>query len=200
MALQISGPYRVHYGPSVADLGDPKGFDATSLWDALYGAPGAYNLSFKASDVLRHGRGSGPLIGGCLSLLVSLLGTPYDPDYAGTILFWEDVGEPPYRIDRMLTQLRNAGKLDRLRGMLVGSLAGCEPLKGKPSLSLRQILLDRVAPFAFPVVWNVRAGHIPGKITLPLGAPATLSTSRRALAIEPPRAVRAVSKARSARR
>ena len=203
MALQRSGSYRVHYGPSVADLGVPKAFDETSLWDALYGAPGAYNLSFKAADVLRHGRGAGPIIGGCLSLLVSLLGTPYDPDYDGAILFWEEVNEHPFRIDRMLTHLRNAGKLDRLRGMVVGSLTGCEAVKGKPSLTVRQVILDRVAPFAFPVVWNVRAGHIAGKITLPLGAPATLSTSRRVLAIEPPvvyRAYRSVRGKRSARR
>ncbi len=191
MALQRSGPYRVHYGPSVADLGDAKAFDETSLWDALYGAPGAYTLSLRAGDVLRHGSGAGRLIGGCLSLLVSLLGTPYDLDYDGAILFWEEVGEPPYRIDRMLTHLRNAGKLDRLRGMVIGSLTGCEPVKGRPSLTVRQIVLDRVAPFAFPVVWNVRAGHIAGKITLPLGAPAMLSTSRRALTIEPPGAYRA---------
>ncbi|MGH9869432.1 MAG: S66 peptidase family protein [Candidatus Polarisedimenticolia bacterium] len=188
MALQRSGPYLVHYGPTVSELGEPEAFDEGSLWRALYGARGRLDLAFRQADVVRAGRGSGLVMGGCLSLLVSLLGTPYDPDYRDAILFWEEIGEEPYRIDRMLTQLRNAGKLDRLRGMLVGSLTGCEAAAGKPSLAIREILLELAQVATFPIVWNVRAGHMPRKITLLLGSPASLNTYRKEMTYRVPRA------------
>jgi len=187
MALQRGGPYLVHYGPTVSELGEPKAFDERSLWRALYGSRSSFHLTFRQGDVVRAGRGSGVVIGGCLSLLASLIGTPYDPDYRDAILFWEEVNEEPYRIDRMLTQLRNAGKLDRLRGMLVGSLTGCEAPAGKPSLAVRQILLELAQVATFPIVWNVRAGHVPGKLTMLLGSPASLNTYRREMKYRVPR-------------
>ena len=186
MALQRRGPYVVHYGPVVSELGDPAAFDEPSLWGALYGDPSALTIGFRRSDVLRPGRGAGRLLGGCLTLLVSLLGTPHDPDYRDSILFWEDVGEEPYRIDRMLTQLRNAGKLDRLRGMVVGSLTGCEAPAGKPTLTLRRIIQELAQWATFPIVWNLRAGHIARKITLPLGLEASLDTRRLQLRLRSP--------------
>jgi len=187
MALQAKGPYLVHYGPVVSDMGTASAFDERSLWSALYGQPSAFTVPFRASDVVRSGRGAGRLVGGCLSLLVTLLGTPHDFDYRGCILFWEDTGEEPYRIDRMLTQLRNAGKFDRLRGMVVGSLIGCEAPEGKPSLEIREIILDLAQLATFPIVWNLRAGHVPGKITLMMGLEASLRTSRRSMLLRLPR-------------
>jgi muramoyltetrapeptide carboxypeptidase len=181
MALQRRGPYLVHYGPLVSEMGDPRAFDEESLWSALYGRPEAFTIRFRSSDVLRQGTGKGRVIGGCLSLLVSLLGTPHDPDYRGAILFWEEIAEEPYRIDRMLAQLRNAGKFDQIQGMVVGSLTGCHAPAGRPSLDVRRILSDLTARARFPIVWNLRAGHIPGKITLPLGIEATLSSRKRSL-------------------
>lgn len=186
MALQCKGPYVAFYGPMVSELGDPAAFDEGSLWATLYGEPSGFRVPFKATQVLRPGRGAGRVIGGCLSLLVSLLGTPHDPDYRDAILFWEDVGEPPYRIDRMLTQLRNAGKFDRLRGMIVGELNGCDPEAGRPSLGVRQIVRELAQLASFPIVWKIRAGHVPGKLTLPLGLPASLDTSQRTLAFHAP--------------
>jgi muramoyltetrapeptide carboxypeptidase len=187
MALQCKGPYHFLYGPVVSELGDPGAFDETSLWNALYGNPAAYTVPFKSADVLRRGRGVGPMIGGCLTLLVSLLGTPHDPDYRDSVLFWEEIGEEPYRIDRMLTQLRNAGKFDHLRGMVIGSLTRCEPARGGPSLRIKQIVLELVQWASFPVVWNVRAGHVAVKMTLPLGLEASLNTTRRSLRFRLPR-------------
>jgi muramoyltetrapeptide carboxypeptidase len=131
--------------------------------------------------VTRGGRGTGLVIGGCLSLLVSLLGTPWDVPYDECILFWEDIGEAPYRIDRMLTQLRNAGKLDRLRGMLIGSTTDCAPAPGRPSLSLQQVVEEVTAGSRYPIVWNVKAGHLKHRIVLPLGARATIDTAKRTL-------------------
>jgi muramoyltetrapeptide carboxypeptidase len=181
MALQRRGPYLVHYGPLVSELGESGMFDEKSLWGHLRGDPASFPLRFRPSDVLRPGRGSGLVLGGCLSLLVTLLGTPHDPDYRGAILFWEEIGEEPYRIDRMLTQLRNAGKFDHLRGMIVGSLTGCEAPRGKPSLRLRDVILELVQDARFPVVWNARAGHLPRKRTLLLGARGSLDTRRGSL-------------------
>lgn len=181
VALQRQGPYGVLYGPMVGELGDPGAFDDASLWSALRGDAGGMGIGFTSKDVLRAGAGAGRIIGGCLSLLVSLLGTPYDADYRGSILFWEEVGEEPYRIDRMLTQLRNAGKFEGLRGMLIGSLTGCVPAKGKSSLTLRQVFAEVLRGTRFPVVMNVRAGHIARKLTLPLGFPASLDTAARRL-------------------
>jgi muramoyltetrapeptide carboxypeptidase len=186
MALQRTGPYVTHYGPLVSEMGEPAAFDEASLWAALYGEPAAFRIPFKAGDVLRPGRSLGHLIGGCLSLLVSILGTRHDPDYRDAILFWEEVCEPPYRIDRMLTQLRNAGKFDHLRGMIIGSLTGCEPEPGRPTLRIKEIVLELAQLASFPIVWNVRAGHVGGKLTLPLGLPASLNTRQRAIVLHPP--------------
>lgn len=191
MSLQCKGPYHFLYGPVVSELGVPGAFDESSLWDALYGVPAAYTITFRSADVLRRGRGVGPMIGGCLTLLVSLLGTPHDPDYRDTILFWEEIGEEPYRIDRMLTQLRNAGKFDHLRGMVIGSLTRCDPSRGGPSLRLKQIILELVQWASFPVIWNVRAGHVADKLTIPLGLEASLNTTRRSIRFRLPRARRA---------
>ena len=182
MALQRKGPYGVLYGPMVSEFGEPPSFDERSLWAGLRGDLNDPGLVFGKNDVLRPGRGAGRVIGGCLSLLVSLLGTPYDPDYRGGILFWEEVAEDPFRIDRMLTQLRNAGQFEGLRGMLSGSVTGCVPEPGRPNLRLRDIVADVTSRERFPIVWNVRAGHIARKITLPLGFVATLDTTIGGLA------------------
>jgi len=185
MSLQRRGPYMTLYGPTVSEMGEPEAFDETSLKSALRGEAAAFTLPVRPADVLRAGRGEGRVLGGCLSLLVSLLGTPHDPDYRGAVLFWEDVAEPPYRIDRMLTQLRNAGKLDQLAGMMIGSLTECVASAGRPSLSIREAVMEVAGGTRFPIVWNVRAGHVARKLTLPLGLPATLDTRRRAIVFHP---------------
>jgi len=181
MALQSPGPYLCMYGPVVSELSDPGNFREASLRHALEGRPEAFNLEYARRDVVRAGRGAGLVIGGCLSLLVSLLGTPWDRSYDGCILFFEDVAEEPYRIDRMLTQLRNAGKLARLRGMIIGSLTRCLPAPGKSSLTVRQVIEEVTSGSTYPIVWNIKAGHLRRRIVLPLGAHATLDTSRRSL-------------------
>ncbi|MFQ5700682.1 MAG: LD-carboxypeptidase [Acidobacteriota bacterium] len=187
MALQCGSSYLVHYGPVVSELGNRESFDEASLWGALYGDPAAFDLPFRNKDILRPGRAAGRLIGGCLTLLVSLLGTRHDPDYAGALLFWEEIGEPPYRIDRMLTQLRSAGKLRRLRGMVVGSLTGCRAQGREATLPLRRVILDACRDTTFPIIWNVPVGHVKHKRTLPLGLPAVLDTSARSLRVRRPR-------------
>ncbi len=165
-----------YYGPMVADLGDAGRFDESSLWEAVSGDGGLSSRSLGRSTVLRPGTGEGPLVGGCLSLLVSLIGTPWDLPTDGAILFWEEVNEDPFRIDRMLGHLRHAGKLDRLRGMVVGSLVGCEPRNAGGGLSIEEILHTHLKATDYPVVLDLPAGHADAKITLPLGRTARLET------------------------
>lgn len=186
MALQRPGrPYPYRYGPTVAQLGDAKAWHRPSLVEALWLRSDRIAHPLGRSRALRGGRAEGKLIGGCLSLLVGLLGTPWDVPWEGCILFWEDVNEEPYAIDRMLTSLRLAGKLRNLAGMIVGRLAGCEPRKGHPSLRMREIVADAVAGERYPVVMGFPAGHVASKRTLLMGAPARLDTGQRSLVIEP---------------
>jgi muramoyltetrapeptide carboxypeptidase len=169
------------YGPMVLNFNSPgKEFREGSLWRVLERRPGWNRFSFPRRSVLRKGSGEGRLVGGCLSLLVSLVGTRYDLDTAGCILFWEEVDEEPFRIDRMLRHLRMAGKFENLKGMVVGRLHRCEPKAG-PALSLKEILSDHLSGTDFPVVLDFPAGHAPGKVTLPLGLPARLDTRSRSL-------------------
>jgi muramoyltetrapeptide carboxypeptidase len=135
-----------------------------------------------AGDWLRGRGAAGPLLGGCLSLLVSLLGTPWAPRLDGAILFWEEVGEPLYRLDRMLTHLRLSGSLAAIGGMAVGH---CRPVdegaEGAP-LEADQ-LADAVGGFAWPVALGLEAGHEAPNLTLPLGAPARLDPEAGGLVV-----------------
>jgi muramoyltetrapeptide carboxypeptidase len=161
-------------GPMVAELGDARAYRAGALWRCLAGAP--LRLRLARRSVVRHGRASGPLVGGCLSLLVALVGTPHEPPLDGAILFWEEVNEEPFRIDRMLAHLRLAGRLERLAGMVVGSLRGCRARRRADAMPLASILATHLAGTDYPVVTGVPAGHGLRKITLPIGFPARLDT------------------------
>lgn len=117
----------------------------------------------------------GPLVGGNLSLLSDTLGTPYEIDTADKIVLIEEVGEAPYRIDRMLTQLRLAGKLQAAAGFIIAEWTDCEPSDpSRPTLTLRQVLADIIEPLGKPTVFGLAAGHGPGRLTLPLGVPVTI--------------------------
>lgn len=172
------------YGPMVLNFkGAGREFRERALWAALEQRFGWSRFRLAASGILREGTGEGRLVGGCLSLLVSLVGTSYDLDTRGAILFWEEVDEEPYRIDRMLTHLRMAGKFRDLAGMVVGKLRRCVPRGNTPGLPLREILAGQLQGTRFPVVLDFPAGHAPEKVTLPLGLPARLDTSSRRLEI-----------------
>ena len=156
------------HGPMVgADLARGlSAAEARSLVDALAGVPGA---PIPVTDWVRRGSAEGSLTGGCLSLLTATLGTPWAPPLEGAILFWEDVGEPLYRLDRMLTHLRLSGTLTAVRGMVVGHCrATDEPGDGAPGL--RQLLRDATEAFDGPVALGAPAGHGAPNLTLPLGA------------------------------
>lgn len=158
------------HGPMVAtDL--ERGLDAeetASLLGALRGEPVAPRLA----GAVRSGRAEGVLIGGCLSLLTSVLGTPHAPDLRGTILFWEDVNEPPYRLDRMLTHLGLSGILEGVVGMAVGR---CPPAAAAgDGEAWREVVRDSAARVRGPVAWGLPSGHGSPNLTLPLGRAAVL--------------------------
>jgi muramoyltetrapeptide carboxypeptidase len=131
----------------------------------LFGQDGWWDGS--AREVWRGGTAEGPLLGGCLSVLVTTLGTPYEIDTEGAILFLEDVAEKPYRIDRMLNHMKHAGKLDGVRGIVLGPMLDCDG--GEGSRILREIFLDALQDLDIPVVYGIEAGHGTENVVLPFG-------------------------------
>jgi muramoyltetrapeptide carboxypeptidase len=134
---------------------------------------------------IANGKAEGELIGGNLSLVASLLGTPYDVDYNNKILYLEDIGEEPYKIDRMLTELILAGKLEEVKGIILGVFVDCEVKKDKPSfdesLTLKEVFIDRLAELGVPVIYGLSLGHISSKFTLPFGTRAELDTEKQTI-------------------
>jgi muramoyltetrapeptide carboxypeptidase len=166
------------HGPMVAkDWAHDDGVDMAS-WQAALAGTAAWEVNLGAgsgASGLAEGNAEGILYGGCLSILVASLGTPYEIRTAGTILFLEDLGEKPYRIDRMLMQLKLAGKLDGVRGIVFGEMRDCiqSPNQG---YTLEEVVLRIVGPLGVPVAYGVRSGHVTkGNITLPIGVNARLT-------------------------
>jgi muramoyltetrapeptide carboxypeptidase len=134
-------------------------------WDVP--APGA---GLVAARTIRPGRAAGPLLGGTLAILAHLQGTPFAPPLDGAILFLEDVGEKPYRIDRYLTHLRLAGALDGIAGLALGQLTGCDDAGVLAADVVREVALG----LGVPAIEGLPAGHEDANFALPLGARATL--------------------------
>lgn len=140
--------------------------------------------------ILRPGVVSGPLIGGNISLLCATLGTRWQPDFRRAILFFEDLDEVPYRYDRMLTHLLNAGLLQRVAGIAVGINANCKDPKARKAREYRQtleeVLSERLLPLDVPLVTGLPFGHVPHNATLPVGLRATLDANAGDLRLEEP--------------
>ncbi len=141
------------------------------LWDVLRGEVRQWKVAL--GEAVKPGRAEGEIAGGCLSLLVTTLGTPYEIDTRGKILFLEDVGEKPYRIERMLTQLQMAGKLAQPAGVLLGDFTDCA---GEGPRGLKEIFADLFAAADYPVAMGMQAGHGPENLALPLGAAMALDS------------------------
>jgi muramoyltetrapeptide carboxypeptidase len=141
----------------------------------------------RASTIV-PGRAQGRLVGGNLSLVTALMGTPFDIDTAGKILFLEEISEEPYRIDRMMTQLALGGKLSACAGVALGRFNKCEaPMrKGefRVSLSLEQVVRGILEPLKIPTMYGLSIGHIRSKLTVPVGALATIDTEKKTITID----------------
>jgi muramoyltetrapeptide carboxypeptidase len=133
---------------------------------------------------VRGGRATGALAGGNLTLLSTTLGTPYAIETAGRILLMEDIGEDIYRIDRMFTQLRLAGKLQAAAGIVVGECKDCPPPGHESEFSLGEVVDALLGDLGIPVLYGLSFGHTTDQVTLPLGARATLDADRQTLVVE----------------
>ncbi|UVL99033.1 LD-carboxypeptidase [Pseudomonas atacamensis] len=184
LAISRYAGFVTFHGPLLnADLlGDKEPPTVTSFFAMLRGQlksgsvlshPAAYPLS-TVEPGIAHGR----LLGGNLAMIAATLGTPYEIDVEGVILFIEDINEPLYRIDRLLTQMRLAGKLARLRGVLVGDIAGVEVD------ALNRLLKQTFEPLRIPVLSGWRSGHCDPNLTLPLGALVRLDAGKQELLLE----------------
>jgi muramoyltetrapeptide carboxypeptidase len=161
------------YGPMVArELAEGRAaYDRGSLWHGLTGQGAPYASRPEQLRCLRPGAAEGILRGGCLSILAAASGTPWALRPAGepTVLFVEDVNEPPYRIDRMLLQLRASRALEGVRGVVFGEMKGCTPEPGA-DYTLEEVLLEAFDGLDVPVAFGLPSGHASGPIvTLPLG-------------------------------
>lgn len=135
------------------------------------------SVTLRELQVIKQGSATGPIVGGCLTLVVGSLGTPYEIKTDGRILFLEDVGEKPYQVDRLLTQLKLAGRFQKCRGVVFGSLAGSTHPAEDYVKTIRDVLDD----FSGPVVMRFPAGHMAHSVTLPLGVKIALDTKSKAI-------------------
>lgn len=170
----------VFHGPMLsADFSRADGVHLASLQAALSGKP--YTVGAEEGlRILHPGRARGILYGGCLSILVALLGTPYEPQTEGKLLFLEDTGAKPYQIDRMLWQLMQAGKLEGVRGIVFGEMLDCASPGAPPEL-LEEVILRTFADFKGPIVTGLRSGHVSrANVTLTFGVEAELRAAGEA--------------------
>jgi muramoyltetrapeptide carboxypeptidase len=144
-----------------------------------------------ARDVLRAGSARGRLMGGNLTVLVHLLGTPHMPSLSGAILFIEEAGEEAYRIDRLLNHLRMSGAMEGVRAVLVGQMLVPKTRREYPGdRELTAVLRDHLLPLGVPVVVGIPVGHGPVKWTIPIGGTASLDTGSGLVAFDPRPAAR----------
>lgn len=162
------------HGPMLsADFARPDGVHLASLQAAFAGEP--YSVGgAEGLRTLHPGRARGTLYGGCLSILVALIGTPFEPQTEGKLLFVEDVSARPYQVDRMLWQLRQAGKLEGVSGIVFGEMLDCVSPGAPPEL-LDEVILRAFEDFTGPIAIGLRSGHVSrANVTLTIGVEAEL--------------------------
>lgn len=175
-----------YYGPTLARLDGASNYTTSSFRHALMdpgptlvaSAPGCPPIA-----TISDGVAEGPLAGGCLTLLAALVGTPWEVDLTGTILFFEDVDIQPYEVDTALTQLLASGALDGVRGFVVGDHTRCYAPELRESLSVAEVVADLLVPLGLPIITNVPIGHGAHQATLPLGVLAHLDAAAGVLEV-----------------
>jgi muramoyltetrapeptide carboxypeptidase len=180
------------HGPMVAkDFAHPDGVDLES-WQTALGGRDNWQFNFDSNSGVKplvQGSAEGVLYGGCLSMLVESLGTPYEIRTDGVILFIEDVAAKPYQIDRMLMHLKLAGKLKSVRGIIFGEMLDCVRPANLQSFNqgytLEEVVMRVVADLEVPVAYGLRSGHVSHEnITLPFGVGAVLNVGRTGISLE----------------
>ena len=184
LAISRYAGFVTFHGPMLnADLlGDKQQPTESSLFSLLRGQLGsgsllAHPVAYPLTTI-EPGIACGRLLGGNLSMIAAVMGTPFEIDAQGIILLIEDVNEPIYRIDRLLTHLRLAGKLAQVTGVLVGDVAGVD------AVALERLLKQTFAPLGIPVLSGWRSGHCDPNLTLPMGALVRLDAGEKRLVLE----------------
>ncbi len=164
--------------------GHPDGIDPDTealLWSWLDPPADELPLANPGDEpltVVRAGRAAGRLLGGCLTLIAALLGTPYAPDFSGAILVIEDTEEEPYRLDRYLTQLALAGVFEQVAAVLIGDFASCYPPASRTAgPPVEELVGGCVGARRIPILSGLRYGHIRRRCTVPIGAWATVDSA-----------------------
>lgn len=166
------------YGPMVASnfangAGSANGYDRESLLRALTETSNGWSIDL-AGESMCSGSAKGALLGGCLTLIETTLGTPWELDTRGAILILEDRGMKPYQVDRALMHLKQAGKLKTVAGIVLGDFPECEPAAGAEAL--KPIAKRILEPLGVPIAWGAAIGHTPRPmLTLPVGVRAHLT-------------------------
>jgi muramoyltetrapeptide carboxypeptidase len=177
------------HGPMAAkDLaGGEEHYDRETLIKAITGASPLGEIRSNKTEMLHRGAGgrvTGRLLGGCLSLIAAMMGAPDELDARGSILFLEDTATRPYAIDRMLQQLKLAGKFDGVRGIVFGEMIDCVQ-HADQGYRIQDVLAECTADLNIPVMFGLPSGHSPrGNLTLPLGVTATLDADLGALSVD----------------
>ncbi len=174
------------HGPMAADFG--TAYDRQNLLKVLSSKTAFGKVPFPKGmrpKFMRPGKAAGPLLGGNLSLIVKLFGTPYQPSFEGGILFLEDIGEYPHRIDGYLAQLRLTGVFDQIAGLILADFKDCErPPRARFRMPLKRIFKDFFGCAPYPVALNFPFGHSKNKFTLPLGVRAVLDSKKGSLILD----------------
>jgi muramoyltetrapeptide carboxypeptidase len=175
-------------GPLVNEMGE--GLPQMTL-DSLFHQIGAVksdnSLCCSPLTVVRSGIASGPLFPGCLSIVVTLLGTPFLPDLKGAILVLEDIDEKPYHVDRMLRHLKNAGVFDKISAVVMGKMVKCWPQRSRKDYpKLADLLLEITSSRPIPIYLDLPYGHQPERLTLPIGVRARISPEEGLTLLEDP--------------
>lgn len=173
------------HGPMVSKefaLGKPH-YSKESLQGCLSRTGPGQRLHFPQTDTLRPGKARGKLTGGCLSLLTAGLGTRYELRSTNKILFLEDINVQPYQVDRMLTQLRLAGKLEGVRAFIFGEMLNCT--KSAKAFSLQEVIFNILKGLEVPIWYGLPSGHTStGALTLPFGVEISLDTGEKWFQVE----------------
>jgi muramoyltetrapeptide carboxypeptidase len=173
------------HGPMVTkDFAIPQGVHLAS-WNAALSGSSPWELSFPSGSevkVLLEGAAEGTLYGGCLSMLAASLGTPFEIETRGTILFIEDVAAKPFQVDRMLMQLRLAGKLEGVRGLIFGEMLDCLQPGVEQDYTLEEVVTRVLRDLHIPIAYGLRSGHVTREnMTLPLGVRCSLEAGKDAV-------------------